>query len=81
MSYTISKRDFAKYKEIRRTFKRKIHIFGKYIFVITDAENDAKVFVGKYLYDFPAYGIGAELTVGYCGHKLVNIRPGIVYNE
>lgn len=79
--YTITKKDLSDYKEIRGTIKKKTHIFGKYYFVISDGEKDVKINAGKGLYDMPMYGVGAELTVGYSGKKLINIRPGIVENE
>lgn len=70
------------YKEIRGKIKKKKHLFGRYAFIITDGKKTAKVYVGKCIYeDLRFYDVGSELTVGYIGHMVMNIRPGIVYDE
>ena len=68
------------YKEIRGTLiKKKRTIVGTHYFYINDGNHTVSVIIGKGAFDF--YSIGAQLTVGYIGHKLINIRPGIVENE
>ena len=65
------------YKEIRGIIKRKYrNILGKYIFVISDNDEEVSVYVGKGLYEM--YNVQEQITVGHIKKKLVNIRPGIV---
>ena len=70
-----------KYKDIRGTLiKKRTHLFGSTMtFVISDGKETVSVKVGKGL--DPIYPVGCKLTVGHIGHKLINIRPGIVYDD
>ena len=70
----------ADYTEIRGTIIKKKHtIFGRCYLYIADRDRTVNVTVGKGIFDL--YSVGIQLTVGYIGHKLINIRPGIVANE
>ena len=70
----------ADYAEIRGTIIKKKHtIFGRCYLYITDGDRTVSVRAGKGIFDL--YSVGMQLTVGYIGHKLINIRPGIVANE
>ncbi len=80
-SYTITKKDAAKYKEIRGVIKRKKRVFGKYYFYISDGEKEVKINVGEGLFNMPQYPVGAKVTAGYSGRKLINVRPGIAKND
>ena len=46
---------------------------------INDGFNTVSVMTGKGAFDL--YNVGMQVTVGYIGHKTVNIRPGIAENE
>lgn len=75
------KLNIQNYKEIRGTIVKKSRILlGYRFFIRDDVGNTASVIVGKELFFSPFYPIGAKLTVGYIGHQLINIRPGIVAN-
>ena len=66
------------YKEIRGTLiKKKRTVFGRYTLYIR--ANTVSVLTGKII--FSNIRIGAQLTVGYIGRKLINIRPGIAWND
>ena len=73
MAYKITKRDLSKYAEIRGKIIRKAHFLNKYAFVIADGEKTVKIYVGKELFHFPMYDLGAELTVGYSGHSSISV--------
>lgn len=75
------KKALDKYKEIRGTLTKKTRFLGKYVFTVSDVDDTAKVYVGKGLYNDKLYVIGAKLTVGHIGRKLINIRPGIQANS
>ena len=74
-------RYMSQYRDIRGTLikKRKCLFDSNLIFVISDGKETASVKVGKGLDSM--YPVGCELTVGHIGHKLINIRPGIVYDN
>lgn len=69
------------YSDIRGTLikKRKCLFDNNLIFVITDGKETVSVKAGKDLDSM--YPVGCKLTVGHIGHKLINIRPGIVYDK
>ena len=68
------------YKEIRGTLiKKKRTVFGRYKLYISDGANTVSVLTGKII--FSNIRIGAQLNVGYIGRKLINIRPGIAWND
>ena len=74
-------RYMSKYRDIRGTLvkKRKCLFGSTMIFVISDGKETVSVKVGKGLNSI--YPVGCKLTVGYIGRKLINIRPGIVYDD
>ena len=68
------------YKEIRGTLvKKKRTIFGGHYLFINDRSHTVSMKSGKSAFDL--YSVGMQLTVGYIGHTLINIRSGIVENE
>lgn len=68
------------YKEIRGTLiKKKRTVFGRYRLYISDGANTVSVLTGKSI--FSNIRIGTQLTVGYIGRNLINIRPGIAWND
>ena len=72
--------NIKEYKEIRGTLiKKKRTITGNHYFLINDGNRTSSVIVGKSMFDL--YSVGTQLTVGHIGHKLINIRLGIVENE
>lgn len=74
------KPDLSAYQEIRgKLIRKKRSLFGKYFFYISNGEKTVSVIIGKGAWHL--YDVGSELTVGYIGHMLINIRPGIVGNE
>ena len=46
---------------------------------INDGNHTVSVIIGKSAFDF--YSVGTQLTVEYIGHRLINIRTGIVENK
>ena len=74
-------RYMSNYRDIRGTLikKRKCLFNNNLIFVISDGKETVSVKVGKGLDSM--YPVGCELTVGHIGRKLINIRPGIVYDN
>ena len=74
-------RYMSKYSEIRGVLTKKRKSFlGRFeIFVISDGTHTVSVKAGKGLGEM--YEIGCELTVGYIGRRLINIRPGITYGD
>ena len=74
-------RYMSKYRDIRGTLvkKRKCLFGSTMIFVISDGKETVSVKVGKGLDSI--YPAGCKLTVGYIGRELINIRPGIVYDD
>ena len=74
-------RYMSKYRDIRGTLvkKRKCLFGSTMIFVISDGKETVPVKVGKGLDSI--YPVGCKLTIGYIGRKLINIRPGIVYDD
>ncbi len=50
------------------------NVFGKYIFTINDGTKTVSVKVGKEL--FENYQLNAQLTIGFIGKKLINIKSG-----
>lgn len=76
------KLNLKNYKEIRGTLvKKKQTVFGYRFYISDDNGATASITVGKGLFLDANYNVGNKLTVGYIGHKLINIRPGIVANE
>lgn len=76
----MKKVDIKNYKELRGTINKKdANIFKKHYFVVSDGKKQTAIFVGKGLYDM--YSVGEQVTIGYIGKKLVNIRKGICENE
>ncbi|MBR3290356.1 MAG: hypothetical protein IKI63_06240 [Clostridia bacterium] len=75
------KKALSHYKDIRGTLIKKRHcLFGNTeIFVISNDKETVSVRAGKGLSSM--YPVGCKLTVGYIGRKLINIRPGIVYDD
>ena len=71
----------SKYRDIRGTLikKRKCLLDNNLIFVISDGKETVSVKVGKDLDSM--YPVGCKLTVGHIGRNLINIRPGIVYDN
>ena len=71
------------YREIRGILtEKKRTIFGNYLFYVTDRIKTLKIVVGKGIFEkIDCYSIGKEVTVGYIGSKLINIRPGICDNN
>lgn len=69
------------YQEIRGILVAKRHsIFGYCRFYIRDDKGkSASIIVGKGF--FSSYAVGDALTVGYIGHTLINICPGIAKSE
>ena len=68
------------YKEHRGILEKKNRtIWGNYIFRVNDGAKIISVKVGKALFDM--YKLNAQVTIGYIGKKLINIRPGIIPNE
>ena len=63
------------YKEHRGILVRKTkNIFGKYIFKINDGTETVLVKVGKEIFEL--YQLNEQLTIGFIGKKLINIRSG-----
>jgi len=58
--------------------QKKCTVFGRYRLCITDGNIKVTVYIGKAAFNL--YTPGQELTVGYCGKKSINIRPGICDN-
>lgn len=72
--------NISRYKEIRGTLvKKKSTVFGNHYLYISDGNHTVSVRVGRAVFDL--YSDGMQLTVGYIGHKVINIRPGIVEND
>lgn len=70
-----NKREFKIYKEHSGILVRKTkNVFGKYIFTINDGTKTVSVKVGKELFEI--YQLNAQLTIGFIGKKLINIRSG-----
>lgn len=68
------------YKEIRGTLiKKKRTVIGNHYLYINDGNHTVSVIIGKGAFNL--YSVGSKLTVGYIGHRLINIRTGIVENE
>lgn len=68
------------YKELRGTINNKrANIFKKNYLVVSDGKNQINFGVGKELFDM--YVVGEQVTIGYVGKKLINIRKGICENE
>ena len=55
--------------------KKRRTIFGKYIFLIDENGKNAKVYIGRGIYEDTK--LGSEVTVGEINSKLINIRSGI----
>ena len=74
-------RYMKKSRDIRGTLiKKRKCLFGNTLtFVISDGKETVSIKVGKGLDSM--YPVGCKLTVGRIGRKLINIRPGIVYDD
>jgi len=63
------------YKEHRGILVKKgKNIFGEYILKVNDGTKTVSVKVGKGLFD--TYPLNSQLTIGFIGKKLINIRSG-----
>ena len=63
------------YKELRGILIKKTkNIFWEYIFKVNDGTKTVSVKVGKGLFD--KYQLNSQLTIGFKGKKLINIRSG-----
>ena len=72
----MKKVDIKNYKELRGTINKKdANLLKKHYFVVSDEKNQATIFMGEGLFDM--YSVGEQVTIGYIGKKLVNIRKGI----
>lgn len=76
----MGKINIKNYKELKGTINKKdTNIFKKYYIVVSDGKNQITFGVGKGLFDM--YAVGEQVTIGYVGKKLINIRKGICENE
>lgn len=65
------------YEEHRGILEKKVkNIWGEYIFKVNDGTKTVSVKVGKAL--FGMYQLNSQVTIGYMGKKLINIKPGII---
>ena len=65
------------YEEHKGILEKKVkNIWGGYIFIVNDGTKTVSVKVAKTLYDM--YQLNSQVTIGYIGKKLINIRPSII---
>ncbi len=55
-------------------FRKTKNIFGECIFKVNDGTKIVSVKVGKELFEM--YQLNSQLTIGFIGKKLINIRSG-----
>lgn len=68
------------YGEHRGILEKKVkNIWGEYVFKVNDGTKAISVKVGKGLFDM--YQLNSQVTIGYIGKKLINIRPGIILSK
>ncbi|MBR3332677.1 MAG: hypothetical protein IKG23_00130 [Clostridia bacterium] len=71
--------NLANYQEVRgKLVKKRKTVFGNHYLYIDDGNKTVSVIIGQQA--FALYEVGTQLTVGYIGHQMINIRPGIVKN-
>lgn len=74
------KLNLSDYKEIRGILvMKRSTVFGKHYLFVSNGSNTVSLQIGKAAFD--SYNIGMQLTVGYIGHRIINIRPGIVESD